>query len=51
MFEKEGDIVKLNLIALLTERMAGFSKGQKRIAQYIIEHYDAAAFMTAYRLG
>lgn len=31
--------------------MAGFSKGQKRIAQYILEHYDTAAFMTAYRLG
>ena len=31
--------------------MAGFSKGQKRIARYILEHYDTAAFMTAYRLG
>ena len=31
--------------------MAGFSKGQKRIARYILEHDDAAAFMTAYRLG
>ena len=31
--------------------MKGFSKGQKLIAQYIIEHYDKAAFMTASRLG
>ena len=31
--------------------MKGFSKGQKLIAQYIIGHYDKAAFMTASRLG
>lgn len=31
--------------------MPGFSKGQKRIASYILEHYDSAAFMTALRLG
>ena len=30
---------------------AGFSKGQKRIAAYILENYDKAAFMTASRLG
>lgn len=28
-----------------------FSKGQKRIASYICEHYEKAAFMTAARLG
>ncbi len=31
--------------------MPQFSKGQKLIARYIIEHYDKAAFMTAARLG
>ena len=31
--------------------MSGFSKGQKRIAAYILENYDKAAFMTASRLG
>lgn len=31
--------------------MNGFSKGQKRIAAYILENYDKAAFMTASRLG
>ena len=31
--------------------MAGFSKGQKRIAGYILSDYDKAAFMTAGRLG
>lgn len=29
----------------------GFSKGQKRIASYILENYDKAAFMTASKLG
>ena len=28
-----------------------FSKGQKRIANYILESYDKAAFMTASKLG
>ena len=32
-------------------RMAAFSKGQKRIAHYILDHYDQAAFMTASKLG
>ncbi|MEG2857976.1 MAG: N-acetylmannosamine kinase, partial [Clostridia bacterium] len=31
--------------------MASFSKSQKRIADYIINHYDKAAFMTASKLG
>ncbi len=29
----------------------GFSKGQRLIARYIMEHYDTAAFMTASKLG
>lgn len=40
-----------NLIAHIAEHTPGFSKGQRRIAAYILEHYDAAAFMTAYKLG
>ncbi len=28
-----------------------FSKGQKKLADYILEHYDKAAFMTAAKLG
>ena len=31
--------------------MAGFSKGQPRIAGYILQNYDKAAFMTASKLG
>ena len=43
--------MKTNLIAHISEHAAGFSKGQKRIAQYIQEHYESAAFMTAFKLG
>ena len=43
--------MKTNLIAHISEHAAGFSKGQKRIAQYILEHYESAAFMTALKLG
>lgn len=44
-------LLKPNLIEHITEKQSSFSKGQKLIAQYIIDHCDKAAFMTAYRLG
>ncbi len=40
-----------DILAVLQEREPTFSKGQKRIARYILESYDKAAFMTANRLG
>ena len=40
-----------DFLLLLQENESTFSKGQKRIAQYITECYDKAAFMTANRLG
>ncbi len=40
-----------NLITLIAEHAADFSKGQRKIAQFITEHYDQAAFMTALKLG
>ena len=43
--------MSMDLISLIKHEMPGFSKGQRRIAAYILEHYDEAAFMTAYRLG
>ena len=43
--------MKRNLIAMIEEGMHTFSKGQKRIANYILEHYDKAAYMTASKLG
>lgn len=43
--------MKTSLIGLISANEAHFSKGQRRIARYITEHYDEAAFMTAFRLG
>lgn len=40
-----------NLIKLLNERLGGFSKSQRMIADYILANYDKAAFMTAGRLA
>ena len=40
-----------NLLQVISERMPTFSKGQRQIATYILEHYDRAAFMTASKLG
>ena len=40
-----------DILAVIQENMNTFSKGQKRIANYILESYDKAAFMTASRLG
>ena len=40
-----------DILSVLEEKKSTFSKGQKRIANYIIEAYDKAAFMTANRLG
>lgn len=40
-----------SILHSIQQRMDTFSKGQKRIGQYILDHYDKAAFMTASRLG
>ena len=40
-----------DLITRIQSELPGFSKGQKQIARFILEHYDKAAFMTASRLG
>ena len=40
-----------NILHMIESGMNGFSKGQKRIASYILENYDKAAFMTASKLG
>lgn len=40
-----------DLINLIKGNYYKFSKGQKQIAQFIIEHYDKAAFMTAAKIG
>lgn len=40
-----------DILAVIQENMHVFSKGQKKIANFILESYDKAAFMTASRLG
>lgn len=41
----------IDLLQKIQESIPEFSKGQKLIANYIINHYDKAAFMTAAKLG
>ena len=43
--------LKTDLITHITRQLPEFSKGQRLIAAYILEHYDEAAFMTASALG
>ena len=43
--------MKTDLLQQIREDMSSFSKGQKMIAAYILEHYDKAAYLTAARLG
>ncbi len=40
-----------NLLHIIDEKRSGFSKGQRLIANYILNHYEKAAYMTASRLG
>ena len=43
--------MKDDILSVLYDKQNTFSKGQRRIAAYITESYDKAAFMTASRLG
>ena len=40
-----------DILSILKTKTPEFSKGQRRIADFITEYYDKAAFMTASRLG
>ena len=40
-----------DFLKLIEHQMPGFSKGQRAIARYLLEHYEKAAFMTASKLG
>ncbi|MBR7007397.1 MAG: MurR/RpiR family transcriptional regulator [Ruminococcus sp.] len=40
-----------DLFSVINEKLPAFSKGHKLIANYILAHYDKAAFMTAQKLG
>ena len=39
------------LLSDIEQRLPSFSKGQKSIAHFILNHYDKAAYMTAQKLG
>lgn len=40
-----------DILAQLREKAPSFSKGQRAIANYIMNTYEKAAFLTAVRLG
>ena len=40
-----------DILTRIQNEIHAFSKGQKKIASYILTNYDKAAFMTASRLG
>ncbi len=40
-----------DLLNNIESRMSEFSKGQKRIAMFLTEHYDQAVYLTAAKLG
>ncbi len=46
-----GFIMNTDLLGRINNEMGSFSKGQRLIAEYLLRHYDKAAFMTASRLG
>ena len=43
--------MKQDILTVIQENMHTFSKGQKRIANFILDSYDKAAFMTASKLA
>lgn len=53
MNDTSGKVINMNedILSVLKSLTPTFSKGQRRIAAYITEAYDKAAFMTASKLG
>lgn len=49
--ERNVDDNKQDLMRTIQMKFPRLSKGQKLIAEYILKHYDKAAFMTAAKLG
>ena len=46
-----GCLMTRDILSIIQERMPTLSKGQRRVAQFILDAYDKAAVMTASRLG
>lgn len=51
MQERHGIEMEKDLFSKIEVQMSKMSKGHKLIANYILTHYDKAAFMTAQKLG
>ena len=57
VFKKEKEVMAVGensaneLLVRIEEKYHGLSKGQKRLADYVVENYDKAVFLTAARLG
>lgn len=45
------ETTNLDLMRIIQSKFTRLSKGQKMIADFILKHYDKAAFMTAAKLG
>lgn len=43
--------MKNNVLGIIRTEMPKMSKGQRRISEYILKHYEKAAYMTASKLG
>lgn len=41
----------VSLLSVIDSKFDTFSKGQKKIAKFVAEHYETAAFMTAAKMG
>lgn len=41
----------MDILHHIQETMPSLSKGQRAIGQYILDHYDKAAYLTAFKLG
>lgn len=48
---EKGNAMSKDLLTVIEQMSPRFSKGQRLIADYIVKHFDKAAFMTAARLG
>lgn len=49
--KQRGIFMKRDLLMTIRNQMPTFSKGQKLIANFVLEHYEKAAYMTASKLG
>lgn len=41
----------MDILNIIESKMVGLSKGQKRIANFLLEHYDQGVYLTASKLG